>query len=125
MDWVRRVERVFDYKEYDDRKAYKIAELNLTSYASLWLENLQKRRRKEDRGKINKWSKLKKYMKKRFVPADYEQNIFLRMHALTQESMSLDEYIMKFEELSMGVGLKLKNANTTKPYCICRVYLYN
>lgn len=68
LDWVRRVERVFEYKEYDDRKSFKIVEMKLTGYASLWLDNLKKRRRRDERSKIVTWTQLKKHMRQKFVP---------------------------------------------------------
>ena len=45
MMWERKIEQIFDYKEYDEHKSFKVAELKLTSYASLWFEGLQKRRK--------------------------------------------------------------------------------
>uniref|UniRef100_A0A803LY18 CCHC-type domain-containing protein n=1 Tax=Chenopodium quinoa TaxID=63459 RepID=A0A803LY18_CHEQI len=36
LDWVRQMEKVFDYKGFDEQKAYKVANLKLTRYASLW-----------------------------------------------------------------------------------------
>ncbi|KAK9671757.1 hypothetical protein RND81_12G052700 [Saponaria officinalis] len=37
LDWIRQTERIFDYKDYDERKKFKVAPLKLTKYASLWL----------------------------------------------------------------------------------------
>ena len=47
LDWVQRVERIFEYKEYDDRRKFKVAILKLTKYASLWYENLKAKRKRE------------------------------------------------------------------------------
>lgn len=107
LDWVQCAEKVFDYKEYDEKNAFKIAELKLKSYASLWLENLQKRRRKEDREKIKTWSKLKKYMKKRFVPNDY---IDLRyyIHKLEMEKMLRDREKKKEREIAKNMVEKVE-----------------
>uniref|UniRef100_A0A803N5M2 Uncharacterized protein n=1 Tax=Chenopodium quinoa TaxID=63459 RepID=A0A803N5M2_CHEQI len=35
LDWVRQMEKVFDHKGFDEQKAYKVANLKLTRYASL------------------------------------------------------------------------------------------
>lgn len=109
LDWVQRAEKVFDYKEYDEKKAFKVAELKLTSYASFWLDNMQRRRHKEDRGKINTWSKLKKYMEKRFVPDNYEQIKDLKdyIHKLEREKMIRDLEKEKQREIERNMAKRV------------------
>lgn len=51
LEWLQRMERVFDYKDYDDNKRFKVAILKLTGYASLWYENLKNKRRKDGKTK--------------------------------------------------------------------------
>ncbi|XP_074303635.1 uncharacterized protein LOC141638106 [Silene latifolia] len=108
LDWVRQAERVFEYKEYDDKKQFKVAILKLTKYASLWYENLKKQRKKEGKAKIESWLKLKKHLLKRFVPKDYEQDNYLKLQSLEQESMSVTDYIKEFEKMSIVCDLEEK-----------------
>ena len=63
FEWIRRAETLFDYKEYDERKRCKLAELKLTGYASLWYDNLKKKRHKEGRARISTLEQLKKQKK--------------------------------------------------------------
>ncbi|XP_074288812.1 uncharacterized protein LOC141613967 [Silene latifolia] len=108
LDWVRQAERVFEYKEYDDKKQFKVAILKLTKYASLWYENLKKQRRKEGKDKIESWIKLKKHLMRRFLPRDYEQDNYLKLQSLEQGSMSVTEYIKEFEKMSIVCDLEEK-----------------
>ncbi|XP_074303263.1 uncharacterized protein LOC141637715 [Silene latifolia] len=108
LDWVRQAERVFEYKEYDDKKQFKVAILKLTKYASLWYENLKKQRKKEGKAKIESWLKLKKHLLKRFVPKDYEQDNYIKLQSLEQESMSVTDYIKEFEKMSIVCDLEEK-----------------
>lgn len=105
FEWVRRAEALFDYKEYDERKRCKLAELKLTGYASLWYDNLKKERRRKGRDKISTWEQLKKHMKRRFVPTDYVQDTYLKMQSFKQHALSVEEYISEFEKLCMLCGI--------------------
>ncbi|XP_074303027.1 uncharacterized protein LOC141637448 [Silene latifolia] len=108
LDWVRQAERVFEYKGYDDKKQFKVAILKLTKYASLWYENLKKQWKKEGKDKIESWIKLKKHLMRRFLPRDYKQENYLKLQSLTQESMSVTEYIKEFEKMSIVCDLEEK-----------------
>ena len=48
LDWVPRVEKVFDCYEWDERMKVKITSLTFTKYASLWWDKLQAERCKAD-----------------------------------------------------------------------------
>ena len=74
-----------------------MTEFKLTSYASLWFEGLQKKRRKEGKARIETWRKLKRELKKCFVPHDYELNNYLKLHSLKQNKRNVDEYMTEFE----------------------------
>ena len=95
------IERVFDFKSYSDEKRCKVAVLKLTKYASLWWENLKHRRAREGKSRMKSWDKLKKLMKKRFLPDTYKQDLFLKLNSLRQQGMSIEEYIREFEQLMM------------------------
>ncbi|XP_074314128.1 uncharacterized protein LOC141649334 [Silene latifolia] len=108
LDWVRQAERVFEYKEYDDKKQFKVAIMKLTKYASLWYENLKKQRKKEGKDKIKFWIKLKKHLMRRFLPRDYEQDNYLKLQYLEQGSMSVTDYIKEFEKMLIVCYLEEK-----------------
>ncbi|XP_074302894.1 uncharacterized protein LOC141637229 [Silene latifolia] len=108
MDWIHQAERIFEYKDYDEHKQFKVATLKLTKYASLWYENLKKQRKKDIKPKIEAWEKLKKHLMKRFLPRDYEQDNYLKVTSLTQEGSSAADYVKEFEKLSIVCDLEEK-----------------
>ena len=85
-----------------------MSELKLTSYASLWYDGLQKKRRKDGKAKIDSWRKLKRELKKCFVPTKYEQDNFLKLHSLKQEQKKVDEYITEFERMNILCDIEEK-----------------
>lgn len=108
LDWVRQMEKVFDYKGFDEQKAYKVANLKLTRYASLWFENLRAKRLREDEPRINTWNELKRQLRKRFLPREFIQDQFLKLNHLEQKNLSVAEYTKEFEKLCMLCDLQEK-----------------
>ncbi|XP_074288660.1 uncharacterized protein LOC141613814 [Silene latifolia] len=108
LDWIRQAERIFEYKNYDENKQFKVATLKLTKYASLWYENMKRQRKKDRKPKIETWEKLKKHLTKRFLPRDYEQDNYLKLTSLSQESSSVSDYINEFEKMSIVCDLEEK-----------------
>ena len=60
IEWESSLDRYFEFKETPPERQYQLAKIKLTKMAAIWLEGLQKQRRREDRGRINTWQKLKK-----------------------------------------------------------------
>ena len=101
IDWLNEIERVFEFKGYSDEKKCKIAILKFKGYASLWWENVRKKREREGKARVRSWDKLKKVMKKRFLPDNYKQDLYLKLHHLKQGDKKVEDYIREFEDLMM------------------------
>ncbi|CAO2825173.1 unnamed protein product [Amaranthus hypochondriacus] len=111
LDWLRQIETVFEYKEYDDKKKFKLAVLKLTKLAALWYENVKANRRREGKKKMDSWEKLKKKMRDKWVSKEYEQEQYLKLTHLSQETeMSVEAYIREFEKLCLICDLQEKEA---------------
>jgi len=82
LEWVQAFNQIFAAKGYDDVKIFKIASLKLTSYATLWFENLMKQRARDGERRIHSWEKLKTHMNRKFLPKSYKQEIHNRMFSL-------------------------------------------
>ena len=52
VEWLRTVERVFDYKQTPDNKKVKIVALKLTKYASTWWASICAKRARQGKDKI-------------------------------------------------------------------------
>jgi len=112
LEWLQAMERIIEIKGYSRKKAFKLAILKLKQYALLWYENLNRTRAFEGKPKINTWFKLKKYMDKRFLPATYKQELYLRVTLLQQGNMKVEEYIREFEQLQIRCSLREKPNQT-------------
>ena len=52
LEWERKIERMFDFKDIDDEKRGKYAILKLGRGASLWFEGLKSKRIRDGKEKI-------------------------------------------------------------------------
>ena len=68
LNWLRTVERVFDYKDIPDEKKVKLVALKLRKYASIWWANLVAKRARKGKGKIRTWAQMRDKLKAKFLP---------------------------------------------------------
>ncbi|XP_074298949.1 uncharacterized protein LOC141629936 [Silene latifolia] len=105
LEWERKIERMFDFKDLDDEKRCKYAILKLSRTTSLWYENLKTERARAGKAKISSWESLKRKLHKRFVPQNYKIDLYRRSAELSQGTMSMAEYIDEFEKLAIMCGI--------------------
>lgn len=101
VDWLRPVERVFEYNEVSENKIVKIVGLKLKMYASPWLENICERRARSGKTKVRDWTKMKKLLKEKILTNYYVQETFATFHKLKQGSRTVEEYSSEFASLMM------------------------
>ena len=98
LEWEGRMEQYFEFKDTPLDQQYKIAKVKLIKSAAVWLEGIQKKRLREERNRINTWGKLKKHMKRRYVPTSYKQQQYIQLNAMKQGARSVDEYRNEWEK---------------------------
>jgi hypothetical protein len=54
--------------------------LGTLQHASIWWEHLKKQRESERKSRIVTWTKMKKALKKKYLPDHYRQDAFLKFH---------------------------------------------
>ncbi|XP_024177783.1 uncharacterized protein LOC112183652 [Rosa chinensis] len=104
IDWLNTIERIFDYKHTPDERKVKMVAITLTHKASAW-ESLRSRRERLGKPKIKNWEKMKKELQKRFLPENYTQNNFMKLHNIRQGSRTVDEFTEEFDLLTTRCGV--------------------
>ncbi|KAL9244399.1 hypothetical protein vseg_018179 [Gypsophila vaccaria] len=99
MEWERKIDRMFDFKDLDDGKRCKYAILRLSKGASLWFEGVKTQRARSGKEKISSWESLKRKLRKRYVPTTHKLALYRRIADFTQSRLSVNEYIEEFENL--------------------------
>ena len=77
--------------EEDNPRRVKVAVTKLKSHAALWWDNLQTSRQGQGKEKIRLWPKMLKHMKAKFLPFDYEQELFQQYQNLRQRDLSVHD----------------------------------
>lgn len=116
IDWLNTVERIFDYKNVADDRKVKLVAIKLKKHASIWWEHLKKQRAREGKQRIVTWQKMKKELKKKFLPDHYMQDAFLKFHNFKQGDLSVEEYSAEFDHLMMRCDLYEPEEQTIARY---------
>ncbi|KAJ4715133.1 Mutant gag-pol polyprotein [Melia azedarach] len=71
FEWERKVEHVFDCRNYSEEKKVKLVAMEFTDYASIWWDQLVINRHKNRERPLQSWEEMKLVMRKRFIPSHY------------------------------------------------------
>jgi hypothetical protein len=89
IDWIRALDKYFDYEDVEEDKKVKHVVTRLKGHAALWWDELQDDRRCNGKHKIKIWDRMVAKMKSNFIPKDYQITLFRRMQNLRQKLMSV------------------------------------
>ncbi|KAL1225226.1 hypothetical protein V5N11_002423 [Cardamine amara subsp. amara] len=73
LEWEKRIELVFDSKNYSELKKVRKATYEFYGYANTWWDQLVTIRRRNGKNPVKTWVEMKSVMRKRFVPCGYHQ----------------------------------------------------
>ena len=76
LGWLVEMERFFESACIAEKKQVKFVESKLKGEAWTWWEQLQRMRTRLGKAPIQNWIKMKKYLKRKFLPPDYRDLMF-------------------------------------------------
>ena len=79
IDWIGELEDYFELEGIEDPLKVRIAQTKLKGHAALWWKELQRDREEEGEMKITRWRLMVTKLKAKFIPADYELELFKRL----------------------------------------------
>ncbi|KAI0509958.1 hypothetical protein KFK09_010558 [Dendrobium nobile] len=100
LDWERAVEAFFDYMEIAPEKQVKYVACRLKGRAGAWWLQLMQTRRREGKGRITSWYRMKRLLRGHFLPTDFEQMLYLQYQHCSQGNRTVNEYTEEFYRLS-------------------------
>ncbi|KAI9173861.1 hypothetical protein LWI28_007727 [Acer negundo] len=92
LEWEKRIELVFDCHDYSELKKVKLAAIEFTDYAIVWLDQLIMSRRRNGERPIEMWEEMKTVMRRRFILSHYYKGLFQKLQTLTQWSKCVQDY---------------------------------
>jgi hypothetical protein len=109
LDWIRSMEKYFDYEDVDEEKKVIHVITRLKGHATLWWDELRAKRRSKGKQKIKNWDRMVAKLKVKFMPKDYHINLFRKMQNLKQKGMTVKEYTKEFYKLNIKIGQREKD----------------
>ncbi|XP_028549525.1 uncharacterized protein LOC110110738 [Dendrobium catenatum] len=100
LDWERAVEAFFDYMEIAPEKQVKYVACRLKGEAGAWWMQLLQSRRREGKGNVTSWYRMKRLLRGHFLPMDFEQMLYVQYQHCSQGTQSVSEYTEEFYRLS-------------------------
>ncbi|XP_074305313.1 uncharacterized protein LOC141640409 [Silene latifolia] len=101
LEWERKIERLFDFKNLNDEKRCQYAILKLSKGASLWYDGVNIKRVRAGKEKISSWDSLKRKLRKRYVPTTHKASTYRKIDEFRQGRLTVGEYIDEFENLTL------------------------
>lgn len=96
LDWFVAVDEFLEFKEVPANKQVPYVTTKFCGHAASWWNQLKLSRTRRGKEKIVSWDKLKKHMRKTFIPYNYERLLFQKFHNIRQGSRSVEEYANEF-----------------------------
>lgn len=75
-----------------------VAKSKLKGHALLWWDFVQNKRRKKGNYKITSWDRMVEKLKGKFLPNDYDIQLYKRLQNLKQKVMDVQAYTEEFYE---------------------------
>ena len=115
FQWLFEVKRFFEYRDISDKKKVKFVAHKLKKSAWEWWEQLQRMRTRLGKDPIQNWEKMKKYLKRQFLPPDYKDLVYQEYLNYKQLGNSIATYTKKFYRLQSYLDF-----NVLEEYSISR-----
>jgi hypothetical protein len=82
LNWIRSMDKYFDYEDVDEGKNVRHDVTRLKEHAALWWDELQAERTSICKQKIKNWDRMVAKLKAKFIPKDYQINMFRKLQNL-------------------------------------------
>lgn len=86
MDWIGAVKEILYFKDVPDKKRIFLVATQFRGRATTWWQQLKVSLSRARKEKIALWEKLKKHMKRTFLPYNYIRNIYQHLQKLRQSN---------------------------------------
>ncbi|PKI59980.1 hypothetical protein CRG98_019626 [Punica granatum] len=100
LDWLSKVDRFFKYAKVSEEKRVKLVAYRLKGGASTWWDRVQENRGRVGKQPIQTWERMRRMLRARFLPPDYEQYLLMKYQRRVQGSRSVHDYTAKFLRLA-------------------------
>ena len=105
LDWFVTVDELLEFKEVPVNKQVPLVTTRFRCHAASWWNQLKLSRSRRGKDKITAWDKLKKHMRKTFIPYNFECLLFQKFHNIKQGPRSVEDYSNEFYQMLTRVDI--------------------
>jgi hypothetical protein len=116
LDWIRSMDKHFNYEEVDEEKRVKQVVTSLKGHVALWWDELWAERRRKAKQRIKSWDRMVAKIKAKFVPKYYHINLFRKLQNLRQKGMTVKEYTEDFYRMNIRTGQRERDKEKVSRY---------
>lgn len=105
LDWLYEVETFFEVMEVPEDRRVPLVAYKLKGGAGAWWHRVQEERTLRGEPRVRTWRQMKSLLKERFLPADYEQILFIQFQNCAQRNRTVSNYTEEFLRLQVRCNL--------------------
>ena len=106
LEWAEQCSQIFRVHNLSDQRRVNLASVEFSRYALTWWNQVQENQLELGLGYNNTWEEMKRVMKRRFVPSNYQRDLRNRLQMLKQGKRIVDEYYKEMELLLVRAGIR-------------------
>jgi hypothetical protein len=116
LDWIREMDKYFDYEYVDEEKRVKHVVTRLKGHASLWWDEIQDEKTSKGKKKMKSWDRMVTKLKDKFIPKEYHINMFKRLQNLRNKGIIVKKYTEEFYNMNIKVGQRERDEEKVARY---------
>jgi len=90
----------------------KLVATEFSDYALTWWNKYLRERIRYEEPKLETWNKMKRIMRKRYIPTSYHRELQLKHQSMTQGNRSVEEYFKEMEVTMIRARMNEENEAT-------------
>nr|CAD1838142.1 unnamed protein product [Ananas comosus var. bracteatus] len=105
-DWLTDMDQFFDWYDMSDDRRVRFTKMKLVGAAKQYWVSVERQLARSRQAPITLWDEMKAKLSEKYLPSTHRQLQIEQMLSLRQGSMSVADYMQKFDEISIRCNVQ-------------------